>query len=98
MSAWHRRSRVTRPQDGYPRGPLGGAMLRHHWRCTRWFVLIGPVGAYRYRLWLGSRVIGTRALMRADRAKRESEARLLRYRQLHYLDNAIYGYDTRDMQ
>lgn len=86
MTARHRRSRVWR-------GTLGRAMGRHYWRFTVWFPRIGPQSAYNYRLWLGSRWSGTRALVRQDRAKRESDARRLAYRRAHWLDGALSGTD-----
>lgn len=83
---WHRKSKIWR-------GPLGRAMGRHHWRFTVWYPRIGDGSAYSYRLWLNSRWAGTRELVRADRAKRESAARLLAYRRQHWLDGAIHGMD-----
>lgn len=92
----YRRSRIWR-------GSLSRAMGRHHWRFTTYQALIGREGLLPYRRWLWSHWAaqkGIRDQRRAERERREPWRKFKRLqwiRMQHYLDNAIYGYDTRDM-
>lgn len=78
------------------RRSITGAQRIIHWRFTIYQSLIGVDGLYKYRLWLWNRTIAYRELNRRRRAERQSHERLMAYRRLHYLDGAIYGYDTKD--
>jgi len=92
----HRRSRISRRL-------ILRTMRLHHWRFTTYQGLIGRMGLLPYRRWLWSRWAAHRGLREQRRAERERREpwrtfkRLQWIRMQHYLDNAIYGYDTRDM-